>query len=336
MEVAGALYALAAFVSVAGATDGTVHARRGDTTWVTDDLGRTLVFARPPDRIVSLIPAVTEVLFAIGAGESVAGRSRWDDYPPEVLNLPNLGDAVRPSTELVLAHRPDVVILFAGSDNEPAVREFERLGIPSLAVALNTLPDFERTVGRLGLLTGRTEAAEALLTGVRRELRRVKELTRHLPPRSVYYDIWYPPAITIGAGSYLDSLIAIAGGRNIFSDLASPSPQVSLEAIAERDPEVILYPLTAEPAGRQTPPTKRPGWNAVRAVREGSVRTVDADIVHRLGPRIGQAAAILAVAIHPEVGVVGPPDGAPPARGGGRGSAGRPLEGPMAVRSDAP
>ena len=105
--------------------------------------------------------------------------------------------------------------------------------------------------------------------------------------------------ITIGSGSYLDSLVTVAGGTNVFGDLPEPSPQVSLEAILVRDPQLVLVP--AESGAIRDDPSDRQGWTAIPAVREGRVRGVEADLLHRLGPRIGEAAVALAIAIHPEL-----------------------------------
>jgi iron complex transport system substrate-binding protein len=105
--------------------------------------------------------------------------------------------------------------------------------------------------------------------------------------------------MTVGAGSYLDSLLAVAGAVNVFGDLEKPSPRVGLEAIAAREPDLILLSSGEEAGG--PPPAERPGWEVLEAVREGRVRRVDADLVHRLGPRIGEAARSLARVVHPEL-----------------------------------
>lgn len=271
-----------------------------DTVRITDDAGQSLVFASQPRRIVSLVPAATEILFSIGAGDRIVGRSRFDDQPPEAAAIPSVGNAIRPSSELVLALRPDLVILIGGADNERSVLEFRRLGIPSLVIIINTFGDLARNIERLGRVAGRTAEGHALASGIRAELDAVRSATRGLDRRRVYYDVAFPPAFTVGSGSYLDSLIWIAGGRNVFADLAAPSPRVGLEAIVVRRPEVVVFPVGSDLGFRPVPPTERPGWKAISAVRSGRVRRVDADLLHRLGPRIGRAAAALAEAIHPE------------------------------------
>ena len=267
---------------------------------VIDDADREVVLAAVPRRIVSLVPVATEILFDLGEGSRLVGRSRFDDYPPEALLVPDVGDAIRPSIETVLQRRPDLVILIGGSDNAQAVREMELLEIPFIVVLFNTLEDLRSNIFRLGRVVGREDEAQRIWTGIETDLEQVREAVAGAEPVSVYYDVGYPPAFTVGAGSYLDALLSTAGGRNVFGDLEAPSPRVSLEAIIMRDPDVIIHPSNTEEMASARPET-RPGWENLRAVRSGHVVTVPAGLVHRLGPRTGEAAKRLALALHPEV-----------------------------------
>jgi iron complex transport system substrate-binding protein len=265
---------------------------------VTDDIGRTVSYAQAPARIVSLVPAVTEIIYSLQEGPRLAGRSVWDDYPPEVATVPSVGDALRADAERVLAVDPDLVILYAGPDNSRSVDQFQRLGVSTLAIRIDDLDDLHRNIMRLGALLRRDSAAAALWASIDGELTEVRRAGDGRPRPRVYYDVAWPPAITVGRGSYLDTLISIAGGENIFHDLAAPSPQVALEAIAARAPDLVLVPAGAgEPAAD---PAKRPGWQAVEAVRHGEVREVDAGLLHRLGPRVGRAARALAAVLKGE------------------------------------
>lgn len=270
-----------------------------DTVWVKDDSGQVVVLSQPARRIVSLIPALTEVLFAIGAGDRIVGRTRFDHHPPEVLTVRSVGDGIRPNLELVLSREPDLVVLFAGRDNLGVAAQLRRLGLVTLAVNHNSLVDLERNLRRLGRVTGCQEGAQRLLDDIRHGLEEVRQATASLPRRRVYYDLWSSPTITVGQGSYLDSLLTLAGGRNVFGDLRGSSPQVSLEAIVAVDPDVILWAVDSA-AAVLSPPGERPGWRVLRAVRLGRVRAVNSGLVSRLGPRIAEATAVLAAAIHPE------------------------------------
>lgn len=250
---------------------------------------------------MSLIPAATEILFSLGAGETVVGRTRYGVHPPAARRVPSVGEGIRPSAEMVVSRRPEAVVVYVGAANRGAIRELERLGVPTLAVRHNTLSELEANVRRLGRLVGRREAADSLVARIQRELALVGGLTASRPVRSVYYDLWADPSITVGAGSYLDSLIVLAGGRNVFHDLEGPSSQVGLEAIAARSPELVVSAREGGRRGRRIPPARRSGWQAIPAVRRGEVRVVDGDLLHRLGPRVAEAAAALAAVIHPEI-----------------------------------
>lgn len=268
---------------------------------LVDDADRTIVLPGPPRRIVSLVPVATEILFELGEGARIVGRSRFDDQPPEALEVPSVGDAIRPSMEAILLREPDLVILVGGSDNAAAVRELSDLGVPHLVVRFNTLGDLETNVHRLGRLVGRERAAARLWSRIDSELESVRSAVREFGRPRVYYDLGYPPAFTIGAGSYLDSLIAIAGGSNVFHDLDVPAPRVSLEAILVRDPDVVIRPVADGGEAPMPQPDSRPGWEHLRAVKTGSVVEVPGNLLHRLGPRVGEAAWALARALHPEI-----------------------------------
>ncbi|HKK28102.1 MAG TPA: cobalamin-binding protein [Gemmatimonadota bacterium] len=274
-------------------------AARADSIRVTDDLGRTVRLAAPPPRIVSLVPAVTELLFALDAGDRLVGRTRYGVHPAAARSVPSVGEGMRPSVESVVARRPGLVILYAGTGNRSTLAELTRLGVPTLAVRHDRFADLYRNIARLGVLTGRPAAADSLAARLRCGLEAVAGATRDAPTRSVYLDVWEDPPYTAGSGSYLDSLVTVAGGRNVFGDLRRPSPRVSIEAVAARDPDVVVVPL-ARGSGR-TPPGSRPAWSAVPAVAAGRVRTVDGDLLDRLGPRVDEAAGALAAAIHPEL-----------------------------------
>jgi len=281
---------------VAGATS-TLEASV-DSIRLTDDLGRSVRLAGPAHRIVSLVPAVTELLFAMGAGDRIVGRTRYGVHPEAARSVPSVGEGIRPSAEAVAARRPDLVVLYAGADSRVTVSEMEALGVASLAVRHDGFADLYRNVDRLGVVTGRRAAARRLEQRIRCSLRAVAAVTARLPRRSVYVDVWEDPPYTVGSGSYLDSLIRVAGGRNVFGDMPQASPRVSLEAIASRNPDVVIVPRGG--SGRAGPGA-RPGWRAIPAVAAGRVRSVDRDLLDRLGPRVGDAAGSLAEAIHPQL-----------------------------------
>jgi ABC-type Fe3+-hydroxamate transport system substrate-binding protein len=253
-----------------------------------DDFGDTLRLARPAKRIVSLNPVTTEAMFALGAEARLIGRTRWDASPPQVRRIADLGDGIQPNVEAVLAARPDLVVLYAAESNRTAAAAFRRVGVQTLSMRTDRIADLARVLRALGIAVGDTAAARVVADSVRRSLDAVGTRAARQPPLSVFWYAWPSPIITIGAGSYLNELITIAGARNVFGDLAQPSPQVTLESVAERDPDLILAGPVA--AGRLRADAR---WRSVRAVREGRVFVFDTTLVGRPGVRLGEGARSL-------------------------------------------
>jgi ABC-type Fe3+-hydroxamate transport system substrate-binding protein len=274
------LAALLVLASAACARREHVPARGGIA--VTDDAGRQVTLAAPARRIVSLLPSFTEILFAIGAGDRLVGRTTWCDYPPEALAVPSVGDGMPPSVEAVAARRPDLVVLYRSGPNVTAAEQLERLGIRTVLFDLNLLEELGPVARRLGMLTGRRTAADSLA--------RVMDSLAAQPPtpstQSVVFIVWDNPPIVIGAGSYLDRLAALAGARNVFHDIGSPSAQVSIETIAARDPDFVA--LLSDSA---VPPryAARPEWRVVRAVRTARFLFLPGQLFGRPGPRAAEA-----------------------------------------------
>ena len=253
---------------------------------VTDDAGRRVTLAAPARRIVSLLPSFTELLFAIGAGDRLVGRTTWCDYPPAARAVPSVGDGIPPSVEAVAARHPDLVVLYRAGANVAAAEQLERLGIRTVLFDLNRLEELAPAARRLGVLTGRRAAADSLAYGL--------DSVASQPPapgtESLAFIVWDNPPIVIGAGSYLDRLTSLAGASNVFHDIATPSAQVSIETIAARDPDVIgvLADSAVRPAY-----AARPEWRAVRAVRLGRFVFLPGQLFGRPTPRIAQAVAEL-------------------------------------------
>ena len=239
----------------------------------------------PSQRIVSLLPSFTEILFAIGAGDRVVGRTQWCDYPAAALAVPSVGEGLPPNIEAVMARRPDLVVLYNAGPNVTAAKQLERVGIHTVLIDLNRLEDLGPATRTLGRLTGRDVVAESLATVL-------DSLAGRPPPpstTSLAFVVWDNPPIIIGHGSYLDQLAAQAGARNVFGDVSAPSAQVSLETIVARDPQWIA--VLADSAAPPAPPAfaKRREWRAVRAVRDGYFLLLPGSLFGRPGPRSGTA-----------------------------------------------
>ena len=288
--------ALACF-SIVAAVAACEGAEQRATETLIDDFGVPVEQGdRVAARIVSLNPTTTEILFTIGAGDRVIGRSRWDLYPVEVLRIPALGDAIRPSVEVIMAARPDLVVLYASADNRPAADRLRAAGIRTVGLKIDLIEEFADATRLLGGLTGERERADAVADSVLETLEAVRERTRELDRPSVFWHIWDAPLITIGSGSFLHELVEIAGGSNVYGSAAEISPAVSLEDVARRDPRFVLAgPDNASSLRRN------PAWQSVAAVRDGRVLVVDTTLVARPSVKLGEAAVSLARLLHPEL-----------------------------------
>jgi iron complex transport system substrate-binding protein len=248
-----------------------------------DDAGDTVRLAAPARRVVSLIPASTELLFAIGADSAVIGRTSYCDYPAAAQAVPDLGDGIKPNIEAVIASRPDLVVLYNSGQNAAVAGRLRELGIAALRVNTDALSSVPRVARILGRLTGREKGADSLAAVFD------TALTSATQPRAarrlkVLLLVWEQPPMTIGRGSFLSELVERAGGKNLFADVASSSGVVSIEAVAARDPDLIF--TTAEgPSAFAT----RPEWQVVPAVREHRFLHVSGSEFNRPSPRAPQA-----------------------------------------------
>ncbi len=260
----------------------------------TDDFGDPVRIGNRPTRIVSLNPATTEIVFTLGAGSHLVGRTKYDLWPDSAKLIPALGDGIRPNVEAVLASHPDLVLLYASQDNRPAAERLRAAGVNTLSLKIDHISDFRRTVQLLGSMLRDSTRAKTVIDSVYRTLDRVRASTANLPRPTVFWHIWDAPVITIGSGSFMNELVDIAGGRNVYADIRGPSGEISLEDIARRNPDFIL----AGPVGRsQIESDGR--WRIVRAAREKKIFVVDTLLVARPSVRLGEAAVSLANLLHP-------------------------------------
>ena len=250
---------------------------------VVDDAGDTVSLATPATRVVSLVPATTEILFAIGAGPSMVGRTRWDDYPAEASQVPDVGDGINPNIEAIVGQRPDLVVMYHSGSNAGAAQRLRQLGIVTVRLSVDRLADVSRIARILGDLTGRREQGDSVAEATEEGLAQVS-----LPPDStgprILIVAWDQPPMAIGGGSFLSELVQRAGAVNIFGDLTAPSAQISIEAVVARNPDALLVSSDGPPAI-----ASRPEWRVVPAVRDNRFIHVTSSAFSRPSPRAPEA-----------------------------------------------
>lgn len=263
---------------------------------VVDDAGRTVRLPRPARRVVSLLPAGTETLFALGAGDRVVGRTRYDEGP-HVDSLPSVGGGLDPSLEALTALRPDLVLAFETAGGSSRLRDrLEALGVPVFAIRTQDTTDVFRTVERLGTLVGRRAAADSVAAALRARLDAVRASVPPGPRPTLVYVVSVDPPMLAGEGTFLHELAGVAGGEPLAVGTGL-WPRVSLEALVRARPDVVVLPVFDDPDASVARLREAAGWRELEAVREGRIAVVSADLMNRPGPSIGEAAEVLRDAI---------------------------------------
>jgi iron complex transport system substrate-binding protein len=260
---------------------------------VTDELGRSVHVPAQPQRIVSLAPSITEILFALGAGDRVVGVTSFCDYPPEAREKPPVGDTLKPSVEKIIAVKADLVIISTASQIEASFQRLKELGVPVYVSNPRSIDGVVESIDRIGELIDARERADQLTNELRRRITTVETQVAEASRPSVLVILGTEPLITAGAGSFINDLINRAGARSISAEEKTDYPQYSIETVIARQPEIILLQAGGNdltPRLRQTP-----------AARSNRVYHIDDDLLLRPGPRIVDGLEQLGAKFHPEL-----------------------------------
>ena len=274
-------------------------------TTLTDGMGRTVTLSAPAQRVISLSPSNTEILFAIGAGAQVVGRDEFSDYPAEASALPSVGGSMgKYNFEQIAALKPDLVL--AGALQTPEqIKTLEDLGLNVYVLTNPTdLDGMYKDLQTVGKLTGKEAEAEKLAASLKARVDAVEAKLSQTSERPlVFYELdgstpdkpW-----TSGPNTFISTLIAKAGGKNVGDALESEWAQISQEALIAQNPTIILL---GDAAYGTTPEqvAQRPGWDAIAAVKAGKVYPFDDNLLSRPGPRLVDGLEALAKLIHPEL-----------------------------------
>jgi len=277
---------------------------------LVDDRGYVLTLTSFPRRIVSLAPSNTEILFAVGAGGKVVGVTNQCNYPYnfsawiEAGNLTSVGDYWTPNIEALVALQPDLIL--AAFAQEKVVNTLREMGYKVLVLDPDNIDEVLRDIMLVGRATDRSIEAATLVNNLRQRIDAVvSKVSEATTKPKVYYEVWYNPLWSVGSESWESKLIKKAGGINIFDDQKLKYFETTSEAIIERNPDVIILPLghgAGPPFWGSLEEVKlRPGWDAISAIQNDRIYTIDANIISRPGPRIADALENLAKIIHPEL-----------------------------------
>lgn len=263
-------------------------------TW-TDALSRRVQVPNRPRRIVSLAPSVTEILFALGLGDRVAGVTDFCDYPPPAKVKLKVGGYAEPNLEALVALKPDLVLASADSTKPQLVNRLERLGVPVYVVYPQTFREVAQTIRNLGRVTGAIEAGEALAASLEDTARRTQAAVADRPRPRALLCVMVRPLVVAGPGTFVDDLLRLAGGANVVPPGPSHYPAWGPEALLAQDPDVIVaMPHPGDP----DPRSAFDRWPELRAVRTRRIVTVETNWVQRPGPRLADGLRALAKALH--------------------------------------
>ena len=267
---------------------------------ITDDFQRRVEIKARPQRIISLSPSNTEILFALGLDKKIVGVTTFCNYPAQAKEKEKIGGFSDPSIEKIMSLKPDLVV--AGDLHAKIISELEKLAIPVIVVSPKSLEETLASIEMVGKATGSSTEASLVVGSMRKKIDEIKEKMAEIKEKPrVYYEVWYDPLVTAGPKTVVDDLITLCGGVNIAGDATSKWPQYSEELVIAKNPDVIIHSYGHGDL-QAADFSKRPGgWQRVNAVRDGQVYAVNADIVNRYGPRLVQAMDEFARYIHPEL-----------------------------------
>lgn len=258
---------------------------------ITDDLGRQVKIPEKVTRVVSLAPSLTEIVFAVGAGDKLVGRTDFCNFPEEAKKIPSIGDTVKPNIENIIAMKPQVVFVSTASQLESFTKTLETQGITVFVTNPNSLDGIYQSIEKIGEILGAKAKAGEVITSLKKRVADVEEKTKNAAKPRIFVQI-DKALYTIGKGSFMTDLIAKAGGDSVTKDLATAYPKLSKETALAFNPDVIIL--------SESPDNNEPNevFKDSKAVKNGKVFKVNADILSRPSPRVVDGLEQIAEKIH--------------------------------------
>lgn len=280
---AGRLWSAATLICALVAVAGPVGAVE-----VVDDIGRTVRLPAPAERVVSLAPHATELLFAVGAGDRIVGTVSHSDYPPPARQIPRVGGYSRLDLERIVSLQPDLIVAWHSGNPVAQVERLRSLGLAVYFSEPRRFEDMADALLRLGALTGNRRQAHRRATMLRAAVDDLVERYAGRPSVTVFYQIWNDPLMTINGEHLINQVIEMCGGRNVFAELPTLAPRIVLETVLARDPEVIVASGMGEQRPQWLDDWRR--WPSLTAVKRDNLFFVPPDLLQRHGLRLLQGA----------------------------------------------
>ena len=257
---------------------------------VRDDAGNSITLARPAQRVISMAPHITELLFAAGGGDRVAGVMNYSDYPEAAKRLPLVGSDQQIDLERVLSLKPDLLVVWKSGNTARQLEQLKSLGLPVYYSEPQKLDEVAASLIRLGQLLGTEPQAQAAAADYRQKIAALAAKYAARAPVRVFYQIWEKPVFTLNGDHIISDAIRICGGRNVFGDLKVIAPSVSTEAVLQANPEAILG---GEKHDNESGINIWKPYPGLLAVKRGNLFMLDSELLTRATPRIADGAAAL-------------------------------------------
>ena len=264
-----------------------------------DDAGRKLYFAKPPQRILSLAPSITEMLFAIGLDEEIVGVTNFCNYPPAAARKPKVG-YTHPNVESILALRPDIVAAPREFLRADVLTKLDELKVPVFILEAKSLEDVFSHIRTLGRIFNRSSIADDVTRHMRERIAHITRQLEAAEKKRVLYVLSSQPLITVGPESYIHQMIELAGGINIASGTSGAYPRLNMETVLQEDPEVLIFPVGISESVPESEQQAWKRWTGLSAVKHRRLRAISSDALNRPGPRVVDGFEQLARLIHPE------------------------------------
>jgi iron complex transport system substrate-binding protein len=268
------------------------------TQRITDDAGRNITLPARIDRVITLAPNLTEIVFAIGAGDRLVGDTSFCDYPPEAKNVAKVGDTLHPSLERVIALKPQLVIVSTASQLEVFTQQLQNQNIAVFVTDPHDLEGVFRTIEQIARIMGQQQQAKALVEKLRARTNAVEQAVKQAKPVRVFYQLSAEPLYTAGHDSFVTDLMRRAGAISVTADVAGDWPKYSNESALAANPDAIILP-TGGSMGSANTNVAEPLRNSP-AVQAGRVYKINDDHLVRPGPRAVDGLEEMARALHPE------------------------------------
>lgn len=250
---------------------------------VKDDSGRVLVLDRPASKVISLAPHVTELLYVAGADKQISGTVSFSDYPSAAKKIPLVGTYNKFDLESIVAINPDLILAWQTGNPEEQVNELIKLGFNVFLSEPKSLEDIASNITRIGKLLGTSRIADKQANSFISELTHLRENYSSKKKVSVFYEVWNRPLLSVNGQHLISHVIELCGGENVFSNLNTFVPQVNIEAVIDKNPDVIIIGMNRE---RKNWLDEWQQWQALTAVKNNHIYSIDADLIVRHTPRI--------------------------------------------------